>query len=607
MLHTTPNTHKTPTDSNENPLPSVMYDWRVRSIQNALKSIGKETGSLDISDLTNLGHLDQYHYLGVNACDQAIQILNLTDERKVLDVGSGVGGPARYLAHQTGCSLTCIELQEGLNQMAIDLTRRVGLADQIEYITGDITQLSIKNLQWEKSYDHFISWLVFLHISQRGRLLQNCYEALKPGGTFLIEDFVARHPFTTTEESDLIHTVGASKVTSELEYREDLESAGFVDIHFTDLTAVWKEWCYFRYQRFIENKAKLVDLHGRATFNARQEFYAVINNLFQNGNLGGARITGRRRGKLEEALIKNRQFNQQLSKTVTLLETSSEHRPDKHTTETARERIFLPQPPYFQASHDSVQYHFFCNPFFLAIRVFSTQSLDHYSGWMYNHETGQTRELVNSTAHPIQQSSLNHLHINQQTLRISDHGSGGQVTLTPTDTDAISVTFKAQHAFSWTPTGQTDNVIHWPDLECTLYYKDQAYPGIGYCKRYFGDYPRYWGYRFIHGITNTQTLWSADATFGNSKYNYFHLLNSDLHISAQPEETYQQDRSAYAYINGNRYKVILKEEIASWETILASDNMDSKMIQRYCHLVLYRNGERSEGYGLNEVCFGTLG
>ena len=48
-----------------------MYNWRVAAILNALERAGKAEGPLEIADLTALGHLDQYHYLGTEACDHA--------------------------------------------------------------------------------------------------------------------------------------------------------------------------------------------------------------------------------------------------------------------------------------------------------------------------------------------------------------------------------------------------------------------------------------------------------------------------------------------------------------------------------------------------------
>eukprot|EP00299_Pterocystis_sp_00344_P018580 c9270_g1_i2.p1 GENE.c9270_g1_i2~~c9270_g1_i2.p1 ORF type:complete len:479 (+),score=142.21 c9270_g1_i2:56-1492(+) len=166
---------------------NVMYQWRVQSIYNALKSRGKSmTDALTVEDLTSLGHLDQYHYLGTRACDECANILGLQPSRRVLDVGSGIGGPARYLAQKTGCHVTGVEIQNELVEAARDLTSRCqNVRDLVEYICNDITQIDVP----EQSFDHFISMLVFLHIPERPRLFDRCFNALKPGGTFLIEDF----------------------------------------------------------------------------------------------------------------------------------------------------------------------------------------------------------------------------------------------------------------------------------------------------------------------------------------------------------------------------------------------------------------------------------
>ena len=59
----------------------------------------------------------------------------------VLDVGSGLGGPARHIAHTTDCTVTALELQEDLHKEAENLTRRCNLQQKLNHITGDFLQL----------------------------------------------------------------------------------------------------------------------------------------------------------------------------------------------------------------------------------------------------------------------------------------------------------------------------------------------------------------------------------------------------------------------------------------------------------------------------------
>ena len=85
----------------------------------------------------------------------------------------------------------------------------------------------------------------------------------------------------------------------------------------------------------------------------------------------------------------------------------------------------------------------------------------------------------------------------------------------------------------WLPSGQTqDNVIHRPDLRATAKINGKVLEGTGYSKRYYGLYPRFWGYRFYHGVTTdvvdgASHFWTADAAFGDNKYNYWKVLGPE--------------------------------------------------------------------------------
>lgn len=265
-----------------------MYNWRVKSIYQALSRAGKAQGALEVSDLVQLGHLDQYHYLGTSACDEGINVLGLTENAHVLDVGSGVGGPARYIAHKTGCQVTAIELQEDLNEMAIELTQRVGLADKITYITDDILEATLE----KNSFDHFVSWLVFLHIPYKEELFSTCFDTLKPGGSFLIEDMVSLHPFTQEEINTLNNIIFAPDVPAIDTYRRYLESAGFINIRFQNVSDLWTDWVNGRYHQHQTDKEENVALYGEDAFDSRNVLYKETAKLFNAGNLGGMRITG---------------------------------------------------------------------------------------------------------------------------------------------------------------------------------------------------------------------------------------------------------------------------------------------------------------------------
>ena len=179
--------------ANDSHLKGTMYNWRVRAVDDALAKAGKAVGDLDVSDLYALGHLDQYHYLGVEACDVAAELLGLGPGSTLLDVGSGIGGPARYLAAKTGCSVLGIELQADLCAAAQRLTERVpGLSSRVRFVAADASEAGSLSLAspfaHDGKFDHFLSLLVNLHVPDRRTLHEGLYDRLRPGGTFVIEE-----------------------------------------------------------------------------------------------------------------------------------------------------------------------------------------------------------------------------------------------------------------------------------------------------------------------------------------------------------------------------------------------------------------------------------
>jgi ABC-type nitrate/sulfonate/bicarbonate transport system substrate-binding protein/cyclopropane fatty-acyl-phospholipid synthase-like methyltransferase len=273
----------------EDPLSAVMYDWRVSSMFKMLALQGKSSGPLRVEDLTELGHLDQYHYLGEQTSQEVVALLDLKAHERLLDIGSGVGGTARVVAERSGCQVVGIELQPDLNRLADDLTRRTGLHDRVSYETTDF--LAYRS---EEPFDAFISLLVFLHLPQREAALRHSLSLLKPGGRFMIEDLVLLAPLTGEEQHSLSHTVSAPSVSTVEAYLQALRTAGFVDLVAEDMTPQWRPWTADRYLQFVREEAFNRPFFGEKIFNNRAYFYRSIRDLFASGHVGGVRIIGRK-------------------------------------------------------------------------------------------------------------------------------------------------------------------------------------------------------------------------------------------------------------------------------------------------------------------------
>ncbi|HEY2875815.1 MAG TPA: methyltransferase domain-containing protein, partial [Reyranella sp.] len=141
--------------------------------------------------------LDQWHYHGIEAIAEAARVLGLTAASHVLDIGAGVGGPARFLAHTVGCHVTALELQPHLHALGVELTRRTGLADKVTHLQGDALTHPLPMV------DAVVSFLAIVHIPERPRLFAHLAGALRPGGGIYIEDLCQRGPLSPQDRSDL--------------------------------------------------------------------------------------------------------------------------------------------------------------------------------------------------------------------------------------------------------------------------------------------------------------------------------------------------------------------------------------------------------------------
>lgn len=256
-------------------------------IDSVLASLG--IGPADPIRPEQLFPLDQWHYHGIDAIRAAAERLGLGPASRALEIGSGIGGPARYLAHTKGCHITALELQPKVHAIAADLTKRSGLAARVVHLCGDALAHPIE----DAAFDAVVSWLAVLHIPDRRRLYARLAHALRPGGACYIEDLCERAPFTPQDSLDLRNVVYGVSVTGIDAHVNDLRAAGFIDIVATDQTEDWAPYTAARLVAWQANRDVYVRAHGEGAYAAQELFYAVIARLFANESLGGVRLVAR--------------------------------------------------------------------------------------------------------------------------------------------------------------------------------------------------------------------------------------------------------------------------------------------------------------------------
>ena len=244
-----------------------------------------------IIDPIALSEVDSMHYMGNSAIEDAFVAMKLNSTSKVLDVGSGFGGPARVLSSISKCNTTALELQQDIHEMAEYLTEKSNLSNLVKHEVGDIVTLDLNKLgDGVSTYDGVVSFLVFLHISDKKSLLSNCAKMMKAGGTLYVEDFYCKSTFSDAEVKSLSEDVYCNDLPTREQYISHLESAGFCNIQFIDKSLEWTEYVNDRLGRFQSNKPSFEQVHGEPTYQSLLHFYSAVASLFNGQSLGGVRI-----------------------------------------------------------------------------------------------------------------------------------------------------------------------------------------------------------------------------------------------------------------------------------------------------------------------------
>jgi len=150
----------------------------------ALSATGRDGEQLRPEDLAPL---DQFHSRGLAATVELAQALQIDRATRVLDIGSGLGGPSRYLAATYGCAVRGIDLSAQFVEAATFLADRTGLSGRVTYQRADALHLPFT----DDSFDLAWTQHVAMNIADRAALYRETARVLRQGGRLAIFDVVA--------------------------------------------------------------------------------------------------------------------------------------------------------------------------------------------------------------------------------------------------------------------------------------------------------------------------------------------------------------------------------------------------------------------------------
>lgn len=207
----------------------------LRAIFAALEKAGKDPGALEPEDLAPM---DEFHIRGREATLELAQAAGLGPGTRVLDVGSGIGGPSRCLARTFGCRVVGVDLTEELCRVAQELAARTGLAGSVRYRQGDACALPFE----DGAFDAVWTQHVAMNIADKPRLYGEMARVLRPGGTLAIYDVLAAGPGPIHLPVPWARDAAANHLATEAHLRELLAAAGCEVRSWKDTTPEALRW-----------------------------------------------------------------------------------------------------------------------------------------------------------------------------------------------------------------------------------------------------------------------------------------------------------------------------------------------------------------------------
>jgi SAM-dependent methyltransferase len=210
---------------------SIAEHWGTRDfyalITSELSKLGKPLDNVTVQDLSPVDH---FHARGFPATQELADRLPIQPGQHILDIGCGLGGPARYIAKRFQCKVSGIDITPAFVEAGNKLTALVRMEAQVKIELGDGQSLPYEASSFNGAYSQHVT----MNVPDRPKFFAEAWRVLKPGAFFALTEHglgptgQPHYPVPWSADGS-----GAYLVTP-AETRTLLEQAGFEDIVIED-------------------------------------------------------------------------------------------------------------------------------------------------------------------------------------------------------------------------------------------------------------------------------------------------------------------------------------------------------------------------------------
>lgn len=269
----------------------------MEGLADAFRRVGMDERPMTPADLRPV---DEFHVGGAAATAALLEQLTVTADTRVLDMGSGIGGPARLIAERYGARVIGVDLTPEYVRTAEELSGRVGLGERTSFRVGSVTALPVE----DTSVDLALMLHVGMNVEDKPAIFREAARVLRPGGVFGLyevtrggNDAAPTYPLPWAEAAESSFVVPAT------DYIAAAEAAGLALRSRRDRTAFGVEFFGELLARIAREGPPAIGLHLLMGPNGREKIgnlaaaigdgrFAPMEMIFERPDVSDGERTG---------------------------------------------------------------------------------------------------------------------------------------------------------------------------------------------------------------------------------------------------------------------------------------------------------------------------